>query len=266
MKLSILIPSRNEIFLQKTIDDLQEHIEDDTEIIVGLDGWTIPINKEWQPKFPERIKWIIETEGIGQRAMTNKLAKMSEAEYIMKIDAHCSFSQGFDVELLSKIDDKTIMAPYLLKLNPDWSIIHKPANSAYCFDTNLVFQYNREAENKELLNETMCLQGSAWVISRKNYWDWNICEESLGNWGGQAAELGIKAYLNGGRCITNKNCYYAHLFREKEEEFPYQRNKEIIKETLAELRERYLNKKLAGLIEKFNYPCDWTKEFVANLK
>lgn len=262
--ISVLIPSKNEQYLYKTIDDIQS--KSDVEIIVGLDGWTIPLDKNWKPKNPERIKWHIETETIGQRAMTNKLAKMSDKKYLMKIDAHCSFSQGFDNELLDKMDDRTIMAPYLLRLNPEtWQPIPKPASSAFCFDSQLVMQYHREAENKELLNETMCLQGSAWIISRENFWKWNICEEELGSWGGQAAELGIKAFLNGGRCITNKNCYYAHLFREKEDEFPYQRDKGIIFNTLENLRKKCRNKDLIPLIEKFNYPCNW-KEFVAKLK
>ena len=36
--LSILIPARNEQFLKRTIDDILENIEADTEIIAVLDG------------------------------------------------------------------------------------------------------------------------------------------------------------------------------------------------------------------------------------
>lgn len=242
MKLSILIPSRNEPYLQKTIEDIEKHKEGDTEIL-------------WKEDY-----------GIGQRALTNELARLSNAEYILKVDAHCSFSQGFDVEMLKAMDDKTIMAPYLLRLNAEnWQIIPKPTSSAYCFDTDLVFQYHREAENDELINETMCLQGSAWMVSRETYWKWNLGDESLGSWGGQGAELGIKAYLNGGKCVTNKNAYYAHLFRENEEDFPYQRDKEKIRKTNAEIKKRFLNKNIAGLIEKFGYPSNWTKEKVVDL-
>ena len=39
--LSILIPSRNEMFLERTIEDILENIEADTEVITVLDGnWT----------------------------------------------------------------------------------------------------------------------------------------------------------------------------------------------------------------------------------
>lgn len=274
MKLSILIPSRNEIHLNHTIEDILIHSKDDTEIIVGIDGdirgfimfqSRIQTNKLWVDN-AKRIKLLNKEECIGQRALTNELARMSEADYLMKVDAHCSFSDGFDAELLKVVDDKSIVAPYLMRLDEaTWQPVPRPVTSSYCFDKDLVFQYNTKAENFDLVNETMCLQGSAWVISRKNYWDWNICDETLGSWGGQATELGIKAFLNGGRCLTNKNCFYAHLFREKEEQFPYQRDKGKIFETLESLRKKYKNKSITGLIQKFGYPADWTKELVDNL-
>ena len=37
-KLSIIIPSRNEIFLSRTIQDILENIEEDTEVIAVMDG------------------------------------------------------------------------------------------------------------------------------------------------------------------------------------------------------------------------------------
>lgn len=258
--ISILIPSKNEKYLAKTVQDIFQHAEGDVEVFVGLDGWTDEI--------PEILatKIIKHKTSIGQRAMTNELARLSTAKYIMKTDAHCSFSQGFDLELVKAMDDKTIMAPYLLKLDAEnWEPLPQTPSASFAFDTDLVFQYNREAENQELITETMCLQGSAWMITRENYWKWNICDETLGSWGGQGAELGIRAFLNGGACKVNKNCYYAHLFREKEEDFPYQRNKAHIMATLQELRKRYKKKSIAPLIEKYNYPANWTKENVADL-
>lgn len=243
-RLSILIPSLNEPYLQNTISDLQNKIEGDTEILVGHD----------------------EVEHLGQRALTNKLARQSTAEYVMKIDAHCLFSQGFDVELMKSMDDKTIMAPYLLKLDAvNWQPLPQLPSASFAFDPDLVFQYNRQAENQELITETMALQGSAFIVARQTYWDWQLGDETLGSWGKQGPELGIKAWLNGGVCKVNKNCYYAHKFSEKEEDFPYIRDKEAIRKTSDEVIKRFKNKKIAGLIEKYNYPAGWSPELVANL-
>lgn len=242
--LSIIIPSRNEKYLGQTIEDIKLHAKGEIEILVGED-----------------------TEGIGQRAIMNRLARQAKGEFIMKTDAHCSFSPGFDVEMLSKMENNMIMAPYMLVLDAErWTVRQDKKSSAYAFDTNLVFQYNKEAENKELLNETMCLQGSCFLMTTENYWNWNICDESFGSWGSQGVEIGIKAFLNGGKCVTNKLAYYGHLFRTDEQDFPYPRGVEPGRQANEKAKEMFLNKNIAPLIEKYNYPCDWTREFVDSLE
>lgn len=102
--LSILIPARNEEFLTQTIEDLLKNIEADTEIIVALDGY------DKVPPLPdnERVNTIVLQESIGQRASTNLACKLSQAKYVMKVDAHCSFDKGFDrkmLEAFEKVDD-----------------------------------------------------------------------------------------------------------------------------------------------------------------
>lgn len=235
--LSILIPAKNEPYLEQTVLDIEKHRVDATEVL-----------------------WM-EDPGIGQRATTNILAIKARGDYLMKVDAHCSFSQGFDKALLDEIDDKTILAPLLLPLNGEtWEINGRKQMLQFAFDTNFVMQHTNGREG-----DTMCLQGSAWMVSRRNYFDWNLGDESLPSWGGQGTELGIKAFLNGGRCRTTRNAYYGHVFRHSNEEFPYDRGDEPGKLAIETLVDRYKNKSIAPLIEKFNYPCDWTQEGVAKL-
>src|SRR3990167_9670729 len=94
--LSILIPSRNEMFLARTIEDILQHIEADTEVIALLDGkWAEPAIPQY-----ERVNVIYVPEAIGQRAGTNLACRLSKAKYVMKVDAHCSFDQGFDRKML----------------------------------------------------------------------------------------------------------------------------------------------------------------------
>lgn len=211
MKLSILIPSKNEPYLEKTIEDLKSKITDDTEIL-------------WREDY-----------GIGQRALTNELAREAKGEYLMKVDAHVSFSKGFDTALLSEIDNKTILAPLLLVLDPiTWSVNGKKQMAQFIFKNNFVMQH---ADGE--VGETMCLQGSAWMISKENYFKWNVCDETLGSWGGQAVELGIAAHLNGGVCKTTDSAYYGHVFRHLDEEFPYDRGENPGKYATEELKRRY---------------------------
>lgn len=115
--LSILIPSRNEMFTARTVEDILKNKQGNTEIIVGLDGkWADPGIEDHSD-----VRIIYVSEPLGQRAMTNKLARMSRAKYVMKVDAHCSFDEGFDVKLMSKMQDNWTVAPLMKNLHAfDW--------------------------------------------------------------------------------------------------------------------------------------------------
>ena len=82
MDLSVIIPSRNELFLAKTIEDVLSHIELDTEIIAVLDGaWSDPPVAD-----NPRLTLIHHSRSVGQRAACNEAARLSQAKYIMKLD------------------------------------------------------------------------------------------------------------------------------------------------------------------------------------
>jgi hypothetical protein len=99
--LSIAIPSRNEEFLVNTVEDLLKNKRAKTEILVGLDGW-------WpNPGIPDHpdVRILYVPEAIGQRALQNRLVKMSKAKWVMKVDAHCAFDEGFDEKMLAVAED-----------------------------------------------------------------------------------------------------------------------------------------------------------------
>lgn len=255
--LSILIPARNEPLLTKTVDDILKNIEGNTEIIVGLDeaegGYELEVHNKLLAKGNTNIMVVRPEEVLGQRKLTNHMAKFSHAKYLMKVDAHCSFGPGFDVKMMADMDDKTILSPQMGVLDPEsWAINGKKMVSRYHFGPDFVMQYDQETD--EMTPETMCLQGSAWMIERDNYWKWNVCDESLGSWGGQAVELGIAAYLNGGRCMSTKNTYYGHVFRHSDKDFPYQRGDNPGQFATEELKRRYGNDpRIKELASKFGH-------------
>ena len=115
--LSVIIPARNEYFLRKTIENILENIEADTEIIAICDGY-------WpDPPIYDHSKVIIvhHTESIGQRAATNEGARISQAEFIMKADAHCAFGKGFDRILINDCKYNWTMIPMMWNLHAfDW--------------------------------------------------------------------------------------------------------------------------------------------------
>jgi hypothetical protein len=247
--LSICIPARNEEFLKQTVEDLLKNKRGKTEILVGLDGyWTDPPIAD----HPD-VRIIHVSESIGQRAMQNKLAKLSSAKYIAKADAHCAFDEGFDVKLMDKMEDDITMVPVMRNLHIfNWKCLNcametyqgpypeqcrneecaniaqkfeknivwipktNPQSSAYRFNKNLQFKYFPELRKRlprEGLQETMSLQGSFFMCTREKYFELPLCDESWGSWGQQGSEVALKTWLSGGRVMCNFDTWYAHLFR-----------------------------------------------------
>jgi len=250
--ISVIIPARNEEFLSKTVDDLLLNCEADTNIIVGLDGaWA-------EPRLVDNPKVIIVhySESIGQRAITNQCVRLSNAKYIVKCDAHCSFEKGWDKKMLEafkETGDNVTMVPIMRNLHafdwvcPNghrryqgpsgpcteckeptikdvcWIAKNNPQSTSYRFDKDLHFQYFTDYKKRQSgdLVESMSLQGSFFMLTRDKYWELNICDEKHGSWGQQGTEVACKTWLSGGRVVCNKRTWYAHMFRTQGGDFGF---------------------------------------------
>jgi hypothetical protein len=74
-------------------------------------------------------------ESIGQRAATNQAARLSQAKYVMKIDAHCVVDEGFDVKMMEDMQDNYTMIPTLYNLHAfDWVCIGNNPRSGNNFE------------------------------------------------------------------------------------------------------------------------------------
>lgn len=247
--LSILIPARNEEWLSNTILNILENIRGDTEVIAVLDGaWANPPIQD-----DERVTLIYHPKSVGQRAAINEAASISKSEYVMKVDAHCAFAEGFDVELMKECDDDWIVIPRMYNLHTfDWvcdvcgeswymgpdptscpnkacdntelfhkEVIFKPRKSRKTdfarFDSDLHFQYwgayKRRKEAGGQIADLMCFVGAGWFLKRKFYWEIGGCDEGHGSWGQQGVEMACKGWLSGGRVVVNKNTWFSHMFR-----------------------------------------------------
>lgn len=317
MDLSILIPARNEQFLNNTIDDILQHREADTEIIVVLDGSWPETGKELVQH--ERLNVIYVHQAIGQRACTNLAAKLAKGKYVMKLDAHCSFDQGFDrkmIEMYKKTGDNVTMVPIMRNLWAcDWKCYHcgkkwyqdakpeicdqcnkgdkikmkmlwigkrNPSSTSYAFNSDPRFIYfedwkhrpQYEKDKKELgYTETMSLQGSCFMTTRKNYWDKELCDESFGSWGNQGIEVACKTWMSGGRVLVNHTTWYAHLFRTKTDfGFPWpvsgkeqQNTKQRVKDFLWSGKYMKQVRSVKWIVEKFWPIPGWTQADLSSL-
>lgn len=284
IELSILIPARNEEWLKETIEDILNNSNECTEIIAVIDG-DYPVKPI--PSHP-RLKIIVLSESIGQRAATNLACKLSKSKYVMKIDAHCAFDKDFDKKLIADMDDNWTVVPAMRNLHvfnwvckkcktetyqgPTepcsqcggererevvWDPKKSPLSTAYRFNNELEFKYWGDYKKKQTgdIVETLSLQGSCFMLTREKYWDLNICDESYGSWGGQGAEVALKTWLSGGEVKVNKKTWYAHLFRTqgKDFSFPYPNPGKEQKKAKNTLRNIFLNDKWS----KAKYDLNW---------
>jgi len=318
-ELSIIIPSRNEMFLARTIEDILANIEADTEVIALLD-------EKWaDPPVPqhERVNIIYVPEAIGQRAAANLACKSSQAKYVMKVDAHCSFDKGFDrkmIEGFKEVGDNVTMVPIMRNLWAfDWVCYHNycgwkkyqgptpekcpncgrsnkirrrmvwigkrnPQSTSYSFNSEPHFQYFEDwkhrpqyiKDKKEKgFTETMSLQGSCFMSTREKYWELELCDEKLGNWGNQGIEVAVKTWLSGGRVLVNHKTWYAHMFRTQGGDFGFpwpaggrdtQKTKNNVKNLLWSGKWHKQIRPLSWLVEKFWPVNGWTQEDLEKLK
>lgn len=287
--LSILIPARNEMFLARTIEDIQTNIRGNTEIIVILDGACAnpPILDA------SNVTIVYHKESIGQRAATNEAARMSKAKYIMKCDGHCSFDEGFDVKLMAdceydwtviplqknlhvfnwlclKCNNETYQGPTPTKCEKcdnttlfERKMVWKPrvgtTNTFYRFDSNLHFQYWQDYKSRPEaqgdLAECMSLIGACWFLHRDRYWDIDGMDEEHGSWGQMGTEIACKSWLSGGKLMVNKKTWYAHMFRTQggDFSFPYK----LSGKDVDKARKHSANLWKGNTWPKAKYPLAW---------
>ena len=306
VELSILIPARNEIFLDRTIQDLLEHIEADTEIIAILDGY-LP-----EPPLTQsdpRVTIIYNPESKGQRVATNQAAKIAKGKYLMKIDAHCAFEQGFDKKMLEafkEVGDDVTMAPLMRNLHAfDWvcpkghrryqgpSGVCKecgepttkdvvwiaktnPASTSYRFDKTMHFQYWGEYKKRQVgdLVESLSLQGSCFMCTKEKYFELGLCGEEFSSWGQQGTEVACKTWLSGGRVIINKRTWYAHMFRTQggDFSFPYEQSGRKVQEAKNKMRDLVYGNKFPKQVRPSSWlidkfnPPGWDEESLRLIK
>ncbi|MHC4354547.1 MAG: glycosyltransferase family 2 protein [Planctomycetota bacterium] len=246
--LSVAIPARNEEFLRRTIEDVLANSEADTEVIAICDGYWPDPPIEDHP----RVTIVHHTEAIGQRAATNEAARISQAKYIMKADAHCAFGPGFDRILIEDCQPDWTMIPQLYNLHVfDWKckacgdmtyqgvepknckkclakegfervMLWKPRDGkgpyvSWRFNEHMEFkQWRKHARRPEAqgdLVETLSFAGPCFFIHRDRYWELGGCDEAHGSWGQFGTEWACKSWLSGGKLVTTRKTWFAHLFR-----------------------------------------------------
>lgn len=279
--LSVLIPARNEVFLQRTIEDVLANARGETEVIAVLDGyWPTP------PVLDDpRVTLIHHTSPVGQRAATNEAAQLSTAKYVMKLDAHCAVDAGFDVKLAADCEPDWTVLPRMHNLiafkwvcscgrefgqgpRPechevrmeilwqrnegrgkvtDFMFIDQDLRAQY-FDGRQKRKYRwRDHYARHATGEVcdvMVGMGPGWFMERERFWQLGGLDEGHGGWGQMGVEIACKSWLSGGRQVVNRKTWFAHLFRTRKDfSFPYPISDAAMDAARAYSRDLWLNDK-----------------------
>lgn len=287
-KLSVIIPARNELFLQQTIDDIFAKATGPTEVICILDGyWPDPPLKE----YPNLIT-IHRSTPRGMRAGINAAAAVAKGKYLMKCDAHCLFAEGFDEVLKSSCDDDWLVIPSRYSLDAEnWCIAENGKSRVdyhyLCYPFNKkddvpgmhgVVWLERARERKDDpaydIDDEMSFQGSAWFCHTRFFRDFigGMNEEGYGSFSQEPQEIGNKVWSGGGRIVTCKKTWYSHLYKGKRYGRMYSISGSEIKRGHQYAVDYWLSNQwhkrihdIEWLVEKFwpvpTYPDNWREEF-----
>lgn len=289
MDLSIIIPARNEEFLPNTIDDILKNRKGETEIIVILDGYWPDVGIRQDP----RIRIIHFEKSVGQRAAVNYGAKLSAAKFIMKLDAHCSVDEGFDIKLMANCKKDWTVIPRMYNLHVfDWKCkacgFHQyqgplPSDCPECseasgfervmvwkprrnrktdfarFDKDMKFAYWRDYRKRPEaaghIADTMSSVGACFFMHRERFFDLGGLDENHGSWGQFGTEIACKSWLSGGRHVVNKKTWFAHLFRTNSKgfSFPYPMSGTSQEKARQYSQNVWLNDKWPGAVYKLSW-------------
>lgn len=225
MRLSVIIPAYKEPYLHKTVASLLDTSElgDQLEIIIVLDG-------PWLEKYlwlDPRVRVLQLEKNMGMRAAINAGISISWGEYIMKVDAHCAFDQGFDRKMLEKMKENRLLVPRRYTLDAiNWKVDKTRPRDYHYFEfpretkygTGLAVQeWLRGDRDNFLLDDILTLQGSCWMANKKYFMEHvgllDDRKETYGSFVGEQHEVGLKYWLGGGEVKVTKETWYAHLFK-----------------------------------------------------
>lgn len=286
-KVSVVIPSRNERFLQQTVSDILSKAEGDIEVIVNLDGyWPDP------PLFNDhRLVTLHRGDPRGMRPGINSAVAISTGDYILKADAHTMWDQGFDVKLLADMQDNWVVVPRRKRLDAEnWTLqdTHKPDIDymllSYPDDPNdfggpglngkLWEEKNRDESLKTvMIDDLMSAQGSAWFMKKSYFYELDLMDwEKWGTFWAEFQEIGFKCWLSGGRVVVNKKTWYAHLHKGKKYGRMYPLAHALLDQG-AHYAKRWMNEKVwdkqtlpfSSMIERFMPIPGWPEDWKAKL-
>ena len=284
---SVVIPARNERFLNPTIRDLLKKAKGPIEILVHLDGyWPDEVVQD------ERVKYIHSGKVCGMRAGINKCVAIAQGDYILKSDGHVLWDEGFDVKLAKDMQPNWVVIPRRKRLDAekweeektskpdiDYERLSYPSDEADWGGAGLNGRIwtERIRDNKEIkVDKNMSFQGSAWFMTKEFFHKCKLMDDkSFGEFWNEAQEISFRTVLcQDGTVMVNKNTLYCHLHKGKKWGRGYRLEESQLKAGRNMAMKFFAGEKvweeqkypLSYLIEQFMPLPEWDEEKLNKLK
>lgn len=120
------------------------------------------------------------------------------------------------------------------------------------------------ADGEGAIVPTKSIQGSCFMLTRRKYWQLDICDKNHGSWGQQGVEVSCKTWLSGGKVMNSDKTWYAHMFRTQGGDFGFPYPNPGISKAREFSRDLWMNNKwdkaklpLQWLLDRFDPVPDW---------
>jgi len=275
--LTVIIPSKTEVYLKKTIEDVLKNSRGEIEIYAVTDGY-----EEVDKALDSRVIYLpLEPSASNHKRQGINLAvSLCKGDYVMALDAHCMVAEGFDLQLIKDHQPNWVQVPRRNRLDAEnWCLQDQGDNRPPIDYEYIMWEpvsrkagfhgYKWDSRTRERwdikLDDTMTIQGSCWFMTKEWFHKCGFMQvEGYTGWGQEGEEVSLTTWKNGGRVITNKNTWYAHLHKGKKYGRMYHLNKGETELSYAYAYNLWVNENkefFIKYIEKFspvpNWPENW---------
>ena len=230
---TVIIPTKTELFLEKTTRDVLQKATGEIEVIVVLNGYHLP---EKEVVLDPRVRYLYlePQEYTTKRQSVNWAVSEAKGDYVMSVDAHVMFAPGFDEQLVKDHNPNWLQVPRRNRLDAEnWCLQvqgdqRPPIDYEHIMFPPLITPNNegtyaihgfRWDEKTNLrrdipIDDIIEFQGSCWFMTKEFFQRMGFMRiEGYTGWGQEAEELSFTTWQNGGRVVVNKNTWYAHLHK-----------------------------------------------------
>jgi len=203
---TVIIPTINDPYLEKTIENVRQSAGGEVEFIVINDGGN--------PLSISGVNILNNPEMRGRRFSINQAARIARGEYLFILDSHCSMTQDWDLKMIQSVRGRNLVYCVIRDMDAQtWQ--YKPGDYLH---VTLNEKYTEKWWNRKKLKdcdveeESIALTGCAWMVSTARYWELGGYDESLGFYGWDGPEWALKVWMNNGKVILRTDVICGHIF------------------------------------------------------